>query len=277
MIDAPDAPALVAELRAQLAAAGLVPDEAPRDAEDPAWLAARCESDARALAGVLDHTLLKPDATGPQVAQLCEEASRHGFASVCVNPMWVPDCALKVEPPVRVCTVVGFPLGANDSAVKAEEAALAVAAGAAEVDMVLPIGLLRQGVPPGGAPDPRVLAVVLEDIRGVVLAAREAEGPAGLDERRVKVILETCLLDARQKAAGALLALAAGAHFVKTSTGFAGGGATVADVALLRACVGSAAGVKASGGIRDRATALAMLRAGATRVGCSASVAIVGG
>ncbi len=269
--------ALLAELRAQLAGVGLVARDAPRDAEDPSFLAGRCEADPRALARVLDHTLLKPDATGPQIAQLCDEANRHAFASVCVNPLWVADCALKVEPPVRVCTVVGFPLGANDSAVKAEEAALAVAAGAAEIDMVVPIGLLRQGVPPGAAPDPRVLAAVLEDIRGVVLAVREAEGPAGLDDRCVKVILETCLLDARQKVVGALLALAAGAHFVKTSTGFSSAGATVEDVALLRACVGAAVGVKASGGIRDRATVLALLRAGASRIGCSASVAILGG
>jgi len=271
------AQALADELRALLARAGLVPAREPRRAPDAGELAERCAADPRALAAVLDHTLLKPDAVGSQVLALCDEANRHGFASVCVNPLWVADCSVRVEPPVKVCTVVGFPLGANDPAVKADEAALAVAAGAHEVDMVLSVGLLRQGLPAGGAPDPARLAVVLEDIRGVVLAAREAEGPTALDDRRVKVILETCLLDDRQKAAGALLAVAAGADFVKTSTGFAGGGATAADVALLRACVGGDAGVKASGGIRDRATALELLRAGASRIGCSASVAIVGG
>jgi deoxyribose-phosphate aldolase len=269
--------AVADEVRALLAGVGLVPAREPRRAPDAAELAARCESDPRALAALLDHTLLKPDALGPQVLALCDEANRHGFASVCVNPLWVADCALRVEPPVKVCTVVGFPLGANDSAVKADEAALAVAAGAHELDMVLCIGLLRQGLPAGGAPDPARLAVVLEDIRGVVLAAREAEGPTALDDRRVKVILETCLLDERQKAAGALLAVAAGADFVKTSTGFSGAGATPSDVELLRACVGGDAGVKASGGIRDRATALALVRAGASRIGCSASVDIIGG
>lgn len=269
--------ALADELRALLRGAGLLPAREPRRAPDPRELAGRCAQDPRALAGVLDHTLLRPDAVGSQVLALCDEANRHGFASVCVNPLWVADCAARLEPPVKVCTVVGFPLGANDPAVKADEAALAVAAGAHEVDMVACIGLLRAGLPAGAAPDPGKLAVVLEDIRGVVLAAREAEGPTQLGERRVKVILETCLLDDRQKAAGALLAVAAGADFVKTSTGFSTGGASVADVELLAACVAGDAQVKASGGIRDRQTALAMLQAGASRIGCSASVAILGG
>ncbi len=272
-----NAAALAGELRAQLVAAGLHPPGEPRDAPDAGELAARCAADPRALARVLEHTLLAPEAGGREIMALCDEARHHGFATVCVNPLWVADCAARLEPPVRVGTVVGFPLGANDPAVKADEAALAIAAGAHEVDMVLSIGLLRQAAPPGGALDLPRLAAVLDDVRGVVLAVREAEGAAPIAERRVKVILETCLLDERQKALGALLAVAAGAHLVKTSTGFSRGGATTADVELLRACVAGGAGVKASGGIRDRATALDMLRAGADRIGSSRAPALVGG
>jgi len=277
MSTAAPTPGLIEELRGRLEQAGVLPRGGPRSAPDPVVLAERCEADPRALAAVIDHTLLRPEVTGTDVAALCDEANQHRFASVCVNPLWVPTCALKVEPPVRVCTVVGFPLGANDPAVKADEAAMAVAAGAHELDMVLAIGLLREAAPTDGALDRERLALVFEDIQGVVLAAREAEGPVLLQERRIKVILETGLLDMRQKVLGALLALAAGAHFVKTSTGFSNAGATVDDVALLRAVVGGSAGVKASGGIRDRATALALLRAGADRLGCSTSVALLGG
>jgi deoxyribose-phosphate aldolase len=269
--------ALAEGLRAQLVAAGLFPAGELRRASDAAALAERCATDPRALAAVLDSTLLAPEATGAQVAALCDEAQRLGCATVCVNPLWVADCAARLEGPVRVGTVVGFPLGANDPAVKADEAALAVAAGAHEVDMVLAIGLLRDAAPEGGALDVRRLAAVLEDVRGVVLAVREAEGPADLGARRVKVILETCLLDERQKVLGALLAVAADAHWVKTSTGFSRGGATVEDVALLRACTMGSAGVKASGGIRDRAAALDMLRAGADRIGTSRAAAVVAG
>ena len=267
--------ALVAEVHAQLARAGLVPKEALPPAPDAAALAARCAADVKAFARVIDHTLLRADATGADVRALCDEANRHGFSSICVNPVWVPDCAMRIEPPVRVGTVAGFPLGANDAAIKADEAGMAIAAGAHEVDAVIAIGLLRQGVPADGEPDARVLAVVLEDARAVVLAVREAEGPVPPRERRVKLILETPLLDERQKIVAALLALAAGADFVKTCTGFSGG-ATVEDVALLRATVGGAAGVKASGGIRDRETALSLLAAGADRLGCSASLAVLG-
>lgn len=266
---------LVAELRAQLAQAGLIDPDEPPPAPDAAALAARCAADPRALAAVIDHTLLRADATGKEVKLHCEEAARHGFASVCVNPFWVVNCAEVVKPPLRLGTVAAFPLGANDSAIKGDEAGLAIGAGAHEVDGVMAIGLLRQGVPADRPPDPRWLAVVLEDARGVVLSVREAEGPVPPKERRVKLILETPLLDERQKIVGALLAVAAGADFVKTCTGTAGP-ATVEDVALLRAVVGGSAGVKASGGIRDRATALSMLRAGADRLGCSASVSLLG-
>lgn len=272
-----DASVFADDLRAQLVAAGLHPKGEPRRAPDAEELAARCAGSARELARVIDCTLLAPEATDAQVAALCDEAQQHAFATVCVNPLWVADCAARLKPPVRVGTVVGFPLGANDPAVKADEAALAVAAGAHEVDMVLSIGLLRQAAPAGGPLDLPRLAAVLEDVRGVVLAVREAEGPAALAERRIKVILETCLLDERQKTLGALLAVAAGAHFVKTSTGFSRAGATREDVALLRACVLGGAGVKASGGIRDRETALAMLRAGADRIGSSCAPALLGG
>ena len=268
---------LIEDLRGRLEQAGVLPRGGPRPAPDPLVLAERCEGDPRALAAVIDHTLLRPEANGPDVAALCDEANRHRFASVCVNPLWVPASAMKVEPPVRVCTVVGFPLGANDPAVKADEAAIAVAAGAHELDMVLAIGLLRQAAPTDGEVDSERLALVFEDIQGVVLAAREAEGPVPVQDRRIKVIIETGLLDVRQKVLGALLSLAAGAHFVKTCTGFSSGVATIDDVALLRAVVGGSAGVKASGGIRDRATALALLRAGADRLGSSSSVALLGG
>ena len=268
---------LIEDLRGRLEQAGVLPRGGPRAAPDPLVLAERCEGDPRALAAHIDSTLLRPEATGTEVAALCDEANRHGFATVCVNPLWVPDCAEQVQAPVRVCTVVGFPLGASDPSAKADEAALAVAAGAHELDMVLAIGMLRQAAPADGALDSPRLAHVFEDIKGVVLAAREAEGRVPVQERRIKVILETSLLDMRQKVLGALLALAAGAHYVKTSTGFSNGGATVDDVALLRAVVGGSAGVKASGGIRDRATALALLRAGADRLGSSAAAALLGG
>jgi deoxyribose-phosphate aldolase len=265
---------LVAVLRAQLAQLGLIEPDEPPPAPDAAAFAARCEADRHALASVIDHTLLRADATGGDVKRHCEEAAAQGFGCVCVSPFWVVNCAEIVKPPLRLGTVAAFPLGTNDPAIKGDEAGLAIGAGAHEVDGVIAIGLLRQGVPEGKPPDPRWLAAVLEDARGLVLSVREAEGPVPPKERRVKLILETPLLDERQKIAGALLAVAAGADFVKTCTGFAGP-ATVQDVALLRATVGGAAGVKASGGIRDRDTALAMLRAGADRLGSSASTSLL--
>lgn len=210
------------------------------------------------LAGSIDHTLLKPDATEEAVGKLCREALEHCFASVCVNPCHVEYCARLLRgSSVEVCTVVGFPLGATTSAVKAYETAEAVRRGATEIDMVINIGYLKGGQ----------YSRVLEDIRSVVQAA---EGKC------VKVIIEAALLTDEEKVAACALAREAGADFVKTSTGFASGGATAEDVALMRRVVGAGMGVKAAGGIRDAETAEAMLRAGANRIGASASVKIIG-
>jgi deoxyribose-phosphate aldolase len=209
------------------------------------------------LASYIDHTILMPEATVEQVAKRCAEARHHGFASVCVNPWFVPLVAETLRgSSVTTCTVVGFPLGATTTATKVAEATEAVAAGAREIDMVMSIGALR-----GGSLD-----YVRRDIWAVVTAVPEA---------RVKVILETCLLTDDEKVQACRLSADAGAHFVKTSTGFSSGGATVADIALLRDAVGPNLGIKASGGIRTRATMLAMLNAGATRIGTSSGVAIV--
>lgn len=209
------------------------------------------------LASFIDHTLLGPSATPADLRRLCREALEHRFHSVCVAGRHVAAAAEALrESGVLVSAVVGFPLGSQASPVKAFEARSAVGDGAGELDMVLSIGDLLDGR------DDAVAA----DIAAVVEAA---EG------RPVKVILETCLLDEAGKRRGCELALEAGAAFVKTSTGFSSGGATVEDVRLLRSVVGDRAGVKASGGIRDAAAARAMIEAGATRLGCSASVAIV--
>lgn len=208
------------------------------------------------LASYIDHTLLKADATEAQITRLCEEAREHRFASVCVNPRWVPLCArMLAGSGVNVCTVIGFPLGASSSAVKAAEARQAVEDGAGELDMVISVGDLKAGND----------EYVREDIRGVVKAA------AG---KTVKVIIEACLLTDEEKTCACKLAMAAGADFVKTSTGFSTGGATVHDVELMRAAVGPNFGVKAAGGIRTRQDALAMIVAGANRIGASAGIAI---
>lgn len=210
------------------------------------------------IAKLIDHTVLKPQTTRKQVETLCREAAHYGFASVCVNPCWVSLCAeLLRDSGVAVCTVIGFPLGANTSAVKAFEAAEAIRQGAAEVDMVLNIGALKDGD----------YELVREDIGAVVAAA---EGKA-----LVKVILETCLLTEEEKRVACCLCKEMGADFVKTSTGFSTGGATVEDIALMRAAVGEEMGVKASGGIRNYAVAKAMVEAGASRIGASAGVQIV--
>lgn len=212
------------------------------------------------LAATIDHTMLKPEATRAEIEQLCDEAREFGFASVCVNPYWVPLCAQRLAgSAVEVCTVVGFPLGASATATKAFEARQAVADGATEVDMVLNVGALRGG-------DWRA---VRDDIRAVV----EATGGRAC----TKVILETSKLDDEQKVAACTLAQEAGADYVKTSTGFGGGGATADDIALMRRVVGGGMGVKASGGVRDRADAEAMIAAGANRIGASAGVKIVSG
>ncbi|AQS55349.1 deoxyribose-phosphate aldolase [Novibacillus thermophilus] len=210
------------------------------------------------LASIIDHTLLKPDATSDQIDTLCHEALTYQFASVCVNPVWVAQCAERLRGSrVRVCTVVGFPLGATTTAVKATETEDAVQNGAAEIDVVLNIGWLKSGF----------FERVAADITEVVRAAGTSVP--------VKVILETGLLTDEEKKTACRISREAGAAFVKTSTGFAGSGATVRDIRLMREAVGPRMGVKASGGIRDYDTAIAMVHAGASRIGSSSSVAII--
>lgn len=211
------------------------------------------------LAAYIDHTLLKADATAKAIEQLCFEAIEHRFHSVCVNGTWVALArSLVGESGVKVAAVAGFPLGAGSLISRADEVTQAVAEGADEIDVVIQVGRLKGNDHP----------TVLSDLRGIVTAA------AG---RPVKVILETCLLTREEKLTGCAIALEAGASFVKTSTGFSTGGATIEDVRLMRQAVGPAAGVKASGGIRDSATALAMIEAGANRLGTSSGIAIVQG
>jgi deoxyribose-phosphate aldolase len=210
----------------------------------------------RDLAPYLDHTLLSPGASAADVARVCAEARAYGFAGVCVHAEHVPEVRhLLADTAALTIAVVDFPRGEGASAARAAEAAAAVAAGAAEIDVVLPLPALLAGG----------YGAVLEDLRGVVAAAKVP----------VKVILETSRLTRDQKVVAAALSRAAGAAYVKTSTGFGGGGATVEDVALLRSVVGDALGVKASGGVKTAAQALAMIRAGASRVGASACVDIV--
>jgi deoxyribose-phosphate aldolase len=213
---------------------------------------------ARDWAGFVDHTLLKPEATEADITRLCEEAARYRFASVCVNPSWVKTsaCALRGSG-VPVCTVVGFPLGATLADVKAYETRRAIFDGAREIDMVINIGALKSGDD----------CAVEYDIRSVVEAAH-AEGVL------VKTIIETALLTDEEKVRACLAAKRAGADFVKTSTGFAKSGATVADVALMRRTVGPELGVKAAGGVKGIEDARAMLQAGATRIGASVGVKI---
>lgn len=213
----------------------------------------------RAIARLIDHTLLKPEATRAQIITLCAEARDHGFASVCVNPYWVPIAARELAGSgVSVCTVCGFPLGATTSSTKAHEAGEAVAAGAREIDMVINVGALRSGDH----------EAVQRDIE--LVAAATHAGNAIL-----KVIIEAALLEDAEKTAACTLAKAAGAEFVKTSTGFGPGGATLADVALMRAAVGPELGVKAAGGIRTLEELEAMVAAGANRIGTSSGVRIV--
>jgi len=211
------------------------------------------------LARYIDHTLLKPDATARAIEQLCAQAREHGFCAVCVNGSRVELARHFLDgSEVKVATVVGFPLGAADSDAKRFETEVAIDHGAQEIDVVLNLGRLKDG-------DDKY---VLRELRDVVEAA---------DERTVKVILEACLLTREEKIRACELVVEAGAHFVKTSTGFSTGGATIEDVKLLREIVGPKFGVKAAGGIRDTATALAMIEAGATRLGTSSGVTIVQG
>lgn len=209
-------------------------------------------------AKMIDHTLLKPEATKEQVKNLCEEAVQYGFHSVCVNSSFVYYCAeLLKDSDVKVCTVIGFPLGAMSTAGKAAEAQAAVADGAEELDMVIHVGMIKSGD----------WDYVKQDIASVV----EAAG----DKASVKVILETCLLTDEEKRKACMICKEAGASFVKTSTGFSNGGATVKDVALMREAVGSDMGVKASGGIRSFQDARSMVEAGADRIGASSGIAII--
>ena len=211
------------------------------------------------LAEYIDHTLLKPDATAAQISMLCAEAKSHGFAAVCVNGVRLAQVVEELAGSnVKPCAVIGFPLGAGTSAAKAAEASELVGLGAAEIDMVINVGALKEGA--------------TTTVRDDIAAVRAACGGAVL-----KVILETCLLSDDEKRIACALSVEVGADFVKPSTGFSGGGATVADVALMREVVGPQIGVKASGGVRTAADARAMIAVGATRIGASASVAIVTG
>lgn len=212
----------------------------------------------KSIASYIDHTLLKPDATVEQIESLVNDAKKYNFASVCVNPTWVSYCANLLEgTDVKVCTVIGFPLGATTSEVKQVETTNAIENGAREVDMVINIGALKSGK----------LDLVKSDIEAVVEAAK--------GKALVKVIIETSLLTDKEKIQACKLAKEAGADYVKTSTGFSGGGATVEDVRLMRSTVGPDLGVKASGGIRTYEDAKKMIEAGATRIGASSGVKIV--
>lgn len=212
------------------------------------------------LAKYIDHTLLKPESTQAQVDKLCDEAIQYKFYSVCVNSTWVARCARRLRGTgVKVAAVVGFPLGAMDSRAKGLETRNAVENGASEIDMVINVGALRSGD----------LKTVEEDIRAVLRACRQTTV--------LKVIIECALLTDAEKVLACQIAKKAGAHFVKTSTGFASSGATVQDVALMRRTVGPELGVKAAGGIRSTEDALAMIQAGANRLGTSAGIAIVTG
>lgn len=215
----------------------------------------------QSIASRVDHTLLKADARKQDIVKLAEEAKEYGFASVCVNPAWVATAydVLKDTPHVKVCTVIGFPLGASASAVKAFETRTAIEHGATEVDMVINIGALKDGND----------ELVRSDIAAVVEAAK--------GKALTKVIIETCLLTDEEKVRACRLAVEAGADYVKTSTGFSTGGATAEDIALMRQTVGPDIGVKASGGVRSSEDAQKMIQAGATRIGTSGGVAIAKG
>jgi deoxyribose-phosphate aldolase len=212
------------------------------------------------IAKMIDHTALKADTTKEQIIKLCEEAKEYNFASVCVNPTWVETAASLLKGSgVDVCTVIGFPLGANTPETKAFETKDAIEKGATEVDMVINIGALKSGD----------YDLVERDIKAVVDAAK--------GKALTKVIIETSLLTDEEKVKVSEIAVKSGADFVKTSTGFSTGGATAPDVALMRKTVGPDIGVKASGGVRDLAGAEAMIKAGATRIGASAGISIVQG
>ena len=216
------------------------------------------------LAKMIDHTILKANATQNDIEKLCEEAKKYNFASVCVNPYWVPlTSALLKNSTVKVCTVIGFPLGATSSESKAYETEIAILQGADEVDMVINVGAMKNDK----------TDIVENDILSVVNSARKT-GKSQNKNIIVKVILETCYLTKDEIKKACICAKNAGADFVKTSTGFGTGGATVEDVALMKKTVGSSMQVKASGGIRDYKTAIKMIEAGASRIGTSSGIAI---
>ena len=218
------------------------------------------------LAKMIDHTILKANATQSDIEKLCDEAKKYNFASVCVNPYWVPLASdLLKNSTVKVCTVIGFPLGATSSESKASETEIAILQGADEVDMVINVGAMKNNQ----------TDIVENDILSVVNSARKT-GKTQNKNIIVKVILETCYLTKDEIKNACLCAKNAGADFVKTSTGFGTGGATVEDVALMKETVGSSMEVKASGGIRDYETAIKMIEAGATRLGTSSGISIVG-
>ncbi len=211
----------------------------------------------KTMASMIDHTILKASATEEMIEALCQEAIKYNFASVCINPVFVKLAAKKLSHSnVKVCTVIGFPLGANSPETKAFEATKAVEDGAHEIDMVINVGMLKSGN----------LKYVEDEISGVVKASKGA---------LVKVIIETCFLTDEEKVTACNLAKNAGANFVKTSTGFGTGGAIAADVALMRKTVGASMGVKASGGIRSLSETLAVIEAGANRIGTSSGVSII--
>ncbi|MGE5123234.1 MAG: deoxyribose-phosphate aldolase [Acidobacteriaceae bacterium] len=213
----------------------------------------------RQIAGWIDHTLLKPEATAAQVRLLCQEAMQYHFASVCINPVYIPlACGLLKDAPEPICTVVGFPLGAVLPEFKVYETLACLSAGASEIDMVINVGALKS----------EAYGLIMNEIQAVTQTAHN-QGAI------TKVILEACLLSRREKILACLISKAAGADFVKTSTGFGTGGATIEDVDLMRRVVGPDVGVKAAGGIRSYADALAMIKAGANRLGASAGVKIV--
>lgn len=214
---------------------------------------------SRQVAALIDHTLLKPEVTRKDIDRICGEAILRRFASVCVNPVFVPRVAAKLrDTPIKTCAVIGFPLGANLTATKVAEARTAIREGAQELDMVIHVGALKAG-------DDELVAA---DIHAVVAAAHAGKAIC-------KVIIETCLLVEEEKERASRIAVDAGADFVKTSTGFSSGGATVGDVALIRRVVGPKIGVKASGGVRSLEDLLKMVQAGATRIGTSSGVKLV--
>ena len=215
---------------------------------------------AEQIASMIDHTLLGATSAEQDIIRICGEAKQYGFATVCVNPFWVPLAAKELQgSAVGLTTVIGFPLGASRTEVKSAEASDAIAAGATEIDMVLNVGALKSGLK----------EAVLRDIEAVVQACK--------GKAKVKVIIETCYLTDQEKIEASLLCKKAGADFVKTSTGFGTGGATVEDIALIRNTVGPEMGIKASGGVRDLEVARKLIQAGATRLGASSSIAIVTG